>query len=404
MRTSASKRRFGAARSGSSPASPTSVPGCPARDPAPTIDAEAVLARAASLRWQTAGGLSRPPGRRACTPRRRPSRRGASCAARRKAKFDVDRTLDRLLTSRLVGLPAHGPHPGGRILAHYRGCERAVGDDRGRPDRQGASAAPPVRHLGGMPWWLSGFLFDGVYLATAWVVSVMLPPMAIFFPIFTLLEDFGYLPRVAFNLDRMFQKVGAHGKQALTMCMGFGCNAAGVVATRVIDSPRERLVAIITNNFSLCNGRWPTQILIATIFLGTLAPAGLASLDRCGRRCRDRAARHRFHVRDVVAAHPHRAQGRSHQLQPRAAAVSAAADSPDALHVAGRSHPDRALARGGVRGAGRRGHLAHLEHPSRRHQPGRALHRLADTRSGCWSGSTASSCSRMSWRFPRTRS
>ena len=113
------------------------------------------------------------------------------------------------------------------------------------------------------PAWLSGLLFDGVYLATAWVFSVMLPPMAIFFPLFTLLEDFGYLPRVAFNLDRMFQKVGAHGKQALTMCMGFGCNAAGVVATRVIDSPRERLVAIITNNFSLCNGRWPTQILIA---------------------------------------------------------------------------------------------------------------------------------------------
>jgi ferrous iron transport protein B len=108
-------------------------------------------------------------------------------------------------------------------------------------------------------------------------VSVMLPPMAIFFPLFTLLEDFGYLPRVAFNLDTMFQRVGAHGKQALTMCMGFGCNAAGVVSTRVIDSPRERLVAIITNNFSLCNGRWPTQILIASIFLGALAPPGLAS-------------------------------------------------------------------------------------------------------------------------------
>ncbi len=127
-----------------------------------------------------------------------------------------------------------------------------------------------------MPWWLDGFLLDGVYLATAWVVSVMLPPMAIFFPLFTLLEDFGYLPRVAFNLDRLFRKAGAHGKQALTMCMGFGCNAAGVVATRVIDSPRERLVAIITNNFSLCNGRWPTQILIASIFIGVLAPAGLA--------------------------------------------------------------------------------------------------------------------------------
>jgi ferrous iron transport protein B len=106
----------------------------------------------------------------------------------------------------------------------------------------------------------------------------MLPPMAIFFPLFTLLEDFGYLPRVAFNLDRFFQRAGAHGKQALTMCMGFGCNAAGVVATRIIDSPRERLVAIITNNFSLCNGRWPTQILIASVFLGTLVPAHLAGL------------------------------------------------------------------------------------------------------------------------------
>ncbi len=129
-----------------------------------------------------------------------------------------------------------------------------------------------------MPWWLSGFLFDGMYLATAWVVAVMLPPMAIFFPLFTLLEDFGYLPRVAFNLDKLFQKAGAHGKQALTMCMGFGCNAAGVVATRVIDSPRERLIAIITNNFSLCNGRWPTQILIASIFIGTLAPAHVAGV------------------------------------------------------------------------------------------------------------------------------
>ena len=128
----------------------------------------------------------------------------------------------------------------------------------------------------GVPWWLSGFLFDGVYLATAWVISVMLPPMAIFFPLFTLLEDFGYLPRVAFNLDNVFRKAGAHGKQALTMSMGFGCNAAGVVATRIIDSPRERLIAIITNNFSLCNGRWPTQILISSIFLGALAPAFLA--------------------------------------------------------------------------------------------------------------------------------
>lgn len=130
----------------------------------------------------------------------------------------------------------------------------------------------------GMPWWLNGLLIDGMYLSTAWVVSVMLPPMAIFFPLFTLLEDFGYLPRVAFNLDRLFKAAGSHGKQALTMSMGFGCNAAGIISTRIIDSPRERLIAIITNNFALCNGRWPTQILIAALFIGGLAPAYLAGL------------------------------------------------------------------------------------------------------------------------------
>jgi ferrous iron transport protein B len=128
----------------------------------------------------------------------------------------------------------------------------------------------------GSPAWLKGLLVDGMYLSTAWVIAVMLPPMAIFFPCFTLLEDFGFLPRVAFNLDRIFQKAGAHGKQALTMAMGLGCNAAGVVATRIIDSPRERIIAILTNNFSLCNGRWPTQILMATIFIGALAPEGWA--------------------------------------------------------------------------------------------------------------------------------
>ena len=126
--------------------------------------------------------------------------------------------------------------------------------------------------------WLDGILIDGIYLAVAWVIAVMLPPMAIFFPLFTLLEDFGYLPRVAFNLDALFKKSGAHGKQALTMSMGWGCNAAGVVATRIIDSPRERLIAIITNNFSLCNGRWPTQILIATIFIGALVPSSMSGV------------------------------------------------------------------------------------------------------------------------------
>ncbi len=123
-----------------------------------------------------------------------------------------------------------------------------------------------------LPSWLAGMLIDGMYLTTAWVVSVMLPPMAIFFPLFTLLEDFGLLPRVAFNLDKVYKTAGAHGKQALTMTMGFGCNAAAVVSTRIIDSPRERLIAIITNNFSLCNGRWPTQILLATLFIAPLVP------------------------------------------------------------------------------------------------------------------------------------
>lgn len=120
----------------------------------------------------------------------------------------------------------------------------------------------------GSPDWLHGLLVLGMYRTLAWVVSVMLPPMAIFFPLFTLLEDLGYLPRVAFNLDNFFKKACAHGKQALSMCMGFGCNAAGVIGCRIIDSPRERLIAIITNNFVPCNGRFPTLIAIATIFLG----------------------------------------------------------------------------------------------------------------------------------------
>ena len=196
----------------------------------------------------------------------------------RKAGLDVDRALDRLLTNRWLGFPL--------MLAILAAVFWITIEGANVPSGLLAAllidaAHPALGSLGdaaGLPWWLSGFLFDGVYLATAWVVAVMLPPMAIFFPIFTLLEDFGYLPRVAFNLDALFRRAGAHGKQALTMCMGFGCNAAGVVSTRVIDSPRERLIAILTNNFSLCNGRWPTQILIASIFIGALAPAHLAGL------------------------------------------------------------------------------------------------------------------------------
>lgn len=124
------------------------------------------------------------------------------------------------------------------------------------------------------PDWLSGILIDGAYKVLAWVVSVMLPPMAIFFPLFTLLEDSGYLPRIAYNLDKPFQKCSACGKQALTMAMGFGCNAAGVVGCRIIDSPRERLIAMLTNSFVPCNGRFPMMISVITMFfIGTAGGA-----------------------------------------------------------------------------------------------------------------------------------
>ncbi len=192
--------------------------------------------------------------------------------------YDWWRTVDRLVTSRTWGFPImlllltvvfwltiSGSNVPSTLLS-----DLLVGNIH--PLLKGLSAGL------GLPWFLDGLLIDGIYLATAWVVSVMLPPMAIFFPLFTLLEDLGYLPRVAFNLDHLFNRVGAHGKQALTMTMGFGCNAAGVISTRIIESPRERLIAIITNNFALCNGRWPTQILIATLFIGALVPPYLAGL------------------------------------------------------------------------------------------------------------------------------
>ena len=239
--------------------------------------AEAILSLAASLRWT----LSPQFHDRLAETLYRAAHEIAEAAlpgGLAKARFDFDRKLDRLLTSRTFGFPImilvlavvfwitiQGSNYPSAFLAHVL-----------------VDTVHPFLRASGdtllLPWWLSGFLLDGVYLATAWVVAVMLPPMAIFFPLFTLLEDFGYLPRVAFNLDSLFRKAGAHGKQALTMSMGFGCNAAGVVATRVIDSPRERLIAIITNNFSLCNGRWPTQILMASIFLGALAPAAWAGI------------------------------------------------------------------------------------------------------------------------------
>lgn len=195
-----------------------------------------------------------------------------------KQAFRIDRAIDNIVTSRIWGFPIM------LLMLSIVLWITIVGANY--PSKLLSvllvdKIYPLLKDFGLLlhfPMWLNGILFDGVYLATAWVVAVMLPPMAIFFPLFTLLEDFGYLPRIAFNLDNIFRKAGAHGKQALTMSMGFGCNAAGVVATRIIDSPRERLIAIITNNFSLCNGRWPTQILIATIFIGAVVPSGLSHL------------------------------------------------------------------------------------------------------------------------------
>jgi ferrous iron transport protein B len=196
----------------------------------------------------------------------------------RPRRLDWDQMLDRLVTSRWAGFPLMLLMLAAVMWLTISGANvpsRLISDlliGTLYPALKGGAATL------GVPGWLSGLTIDGMYLAMAWVVSVMLPPMAIFFPLFTLLEDFGYLPRVAFNLDRLFKGVGAHGKQALTMSMGYGCNAAGVVAARIIDSPRERLIAIITNNFAICNGRWPTQILIASIFIGALVPARWAGL------------------------------------------------------------------------------------------------------------------------------
>lgn len=133
---------------------------------------------------------------------------------------------------------------------------------------------------GFMPLFLRGLLIRGLFRTVGWVVSVMLPPMAVFFPLFTLLEDVGYLPRIAFVLDRFFKRAGAHGKMVLTICMGFGCNAVGVTAARIIESPRERLIAILTNSFVPCNGRFPSIIMLAAIFTagaGSMSGVGITA-------------------------------------------------------------------------------------------------------------------------------
>ncbi len=180
-----------------------------------------------------------------------------------------DRRLDIILTSRLTGIPI--------MIALLFGVFWLTLTGANYPSRLLAAVLFRFESLLAeffigisAPVWRRGLLVEGAYRTLAWVVSVMLPPMAIFFPLFTLLEDSGYLPRIAFNLDHFFQKACAHGKQSLTMCMGFGCNAAGIIGCRIIDSPRERLIAIITNNFVPCNGRFPTLIaIIAMFFAGT---------------------------------------------------------------------------------------------------------------------------------------
>lgn len=192
-------------------------------------------------------------------------------------KIDWDSKLDNILTSRYTGFPIMfvllglvfwitiiGSNVPSEMLSNlFFGIEAYL--------TNGLMAI-------NTPQWLHGILILGVYRTLAWVISVMLPPMAIFFPLFTFLEDLGYLPRVAFNLDRLFKKAGAHGKQSLTMSMGFGCNAAGIIACRIIESPRERLIAMLTNNFVPCNGRFPTLIALSTIFLSGLVASQFSNL------------------------------------------------------------------------------------------------------------------------------
>lgn len=179
-----------------------------------------------------------------------------------------DRKLDKILTSKLTGIPI--------MLLLFGVIFYITISGANYPSELLSMAFSKVQEwLYGLfdllhsPPFLKGLLIDGIFKTLSWVVAVMLPPMAIFFPLFTLLEDFGYLPRVAFNMDRFFAKSGTSGKQSLTMLMGFGCNACGVTGCRIIESPRERIIATVTNNFVPCNGRFPTLIAIITMFFAT---------------------------------------------------------------------------------------------------------------------------------------
>ena len=198
-----------------------------------------------------------------------------SCVSFEKKGYNAfDRKVDRLLTSPLTGYPlmfllmmiifwltiTGANYPSALLSSLFEKGQRLL--------------LLLLEDLGAPPWLTGGLVF-GIYRVLSWVVAVMLPPMAIFFPLFTLLEDAGFLPRVAYNLDRPFQACRACGKQALTMMMGFGCNAAGVTGCRIIDSPRERLMAVLTNSFVPCNGKFPTlTALIAMFFIGAASGPG----------------------------------------------------------------------------------------------------------------------------------
>ena len=195
----------------------------------------------------------------------------------RTGQSRLDRRLDRIFTSRLTGYPVMAG-----LLALIFWLTLTGANYPSALLSRFLFKIQELLDLGldmiGTPWWIHRPLIDGIYRVLAWVVSVMLPPMAIFFPLFTLLEDSGFLPRIAYNLDKPFMRCRACGKQALTMAMGFGCNAAGVVGCRIIDSPRERLIAMLTNSFAPCNGRFPTLTALITMFFAGAAGGLISSL------------------------------------------------------------------------------------------------------------------------------
>ena len=243
------------------------------------MEANEILAKAESLRNGLSTGFRDEIVKSLYTEAENIAKRAVKTTTNKK--YDFDQKIDRLVTSPYAGLPIMLillsiiiwlTVSGANVVSAWIAVVLFGIGDYGRA----------LFEQIGMPWWITGFIWDGVYLGLAWVVSVMLPPMLIFFPAFTFLEDLGYLPRVAFNLDWMFKKTGAHGKQSLTMAMGFGCNAAGVISTRVIDSPRERLIAILTNNFVPCNGRFPTLIMLATVFVAASFPPAITSIIAAG--------------------------------------------------------------------------------------------------------------------------